>query len=180
MEFKNILNVFILFASFVVCINCLDDIKQTGSLKNSPSFVVYDNCTDCWAYNRLRCMDGKCYCYPDYVWEPVGKRCINWNCYSDGDCYQSPDTHRKCLYTRCVCRFNYEEDFNNGRKCTFQLNIWTWVWVFFLIPIVLAIAFTIYCRRRRTLSSERLPVSRSSVDEPPPYQSQSVANPYRK
>lgn len=149
MYFK-ILSIFVLFVSFLVCVNCLDDTKQSRLLKNSvKNFVIYENCTDCWVYNRMRCIEEKCYCAPDYVWDPFGKQCVNWICSSDGDCYQAPDTQRKCSDGKCVCRFNYVEDFANGRKCTFHLNVLNWVWVFFFILGILPIALIFYCRREQ-------------------------------
>ena len=173
MNFQNLL-IFVSFVCLMVCV--LSSTIVTNSTKSSAqkSAVAY-TCSSCYSFNNQVCVDGWCYCKPNYKWtwdtSLSQVKCVYERCYSDYDCHQVQDWERSCSFGTCVCNSGYSEDWDNGRKCTYRVSVWAWVWVFFFVPAV-AIAICLCLRRRRMHhhTHAQAHIIQGLPQQPPPYQ----------
>ncbi|CAG2174418.1 unnamed protein product, partial [Oppiella nova] len=81
-----------------------------------------------------RCVDSRCECQVDRYYHLDKYRCEAYNC-STGTilgCGRESDSFRHCSNGRCVCDDNYDEDRDNGNKCTRN-----WTLVYILVPVCL-------------------------------------------
>ena len=171
MESKNLLKCLVVLTLGVFVNSSV--IKVENSTRPTPqksSFVEF-GCSSCFSSENKVCVDGDCYCEPSYNYQyDIYTRtytCAFKFCSDDFDCEQLQDWNRQCSNGWCVCDNSYEEDYNNGRKCTYSVSVWAWVWVFFLIPSV-AVAICL-CVRRRRMHLAHTHLVHCPVEQPPLY-----------
>ena len=170
----------VLIISLIIIIEYSSSEGRVGTElpERSNSFVVFDNCTACYVYNFMVCVDSQCYCQPEYQLNPIQKTCIFKMCFSDPDCYTTQDIMRRCVNNNCICDTSYVEDWTNGRKCIYKISVWYWVWVFILVPIAVGVTLFIYLRRRKRMQQAHSHLIGHSEESPPSYGSQKLVVPY--
>ena len=125
-------------------------------------------CDNCYNADHKVCVDGSCYCQPDYRKQfksPDSWNCVYVGCSTDSDCSGSSldiynDGNRHCSEGSCLCDTNYYDDWNNGRKCTWQdqnnVSLWSWAWLILAIPLIAILIWVCMKIRKRET-------------QPPPY-----------
>ena len=92
-------------------------IKETNVTKSAAEkSAVYYDCTSCYSFNNMVCVNAYCYCKPNYYY--TSGSCMYKSCSTNSECETSQDYYRRCSSGSCVCDSGYHEDSNNGRKCT--------------------------------------------------------------
>lgn len=88
------------------------------SRKSSIGSSCNEN-AECWVGrdNNRVCVDGKCYCKPNYSFDYINNQCVYFTCRLHKEC-QNYDEHRFCdAYDNCRCENGFVED-EDSMKCT--------------------------------------------------------------